>query len=97
MADVQKLSEDQVNQSLGDLPGWSLEGGKLHRKFKFKDFSEAFGFMSRSALLAEQMGHHPEWFNVYNSVEVSLMTHDVGGISEKDLKMAAKMNGFAGQ
>jgi 4a-hydroxytetrahydrobiopterin dehydratase len=96
MADVEKLSEEQVNQRLGELPGWSIEDGKLHRKFKFKDFSEAFGFMARGAMLAEQMGHHPEWFNVYNSVSVSLMTHDVGGISEKDLKMAAQMNRFAG-
>lgn len=67
----------------------------IRRSFQFRDFNEAWGFMSRSALLAEQMGHHPEWFNVYNRVEVTLSTHDCGGLSKNDIVMALAMNSYA--
>jgi 4a-hydroxytetrahydrobiopterin dehydratase len=95
MATSTPLSSDAINAALADLPGWSIEGGKLHRQFQFASFVEAFGFMSSSALVAEAMGHHPEWFNVYNRVTVDLTTHDAGGITDKDLALARKMNELA--
>ncbi|KAG7383284.1 putative pterin-4-alpha-carbinolamine dehydratase [Phytophthora boehmeriae] len=67
----------------------------IRRSFQFRDFNEAWGFMSRTALLAEQMGHHPEWFNVYNRVDVTLSTHDCGGLSKNDIDMAIAMNSYA--
>lgn len=89
---AKKLDEATVRTRLADLEGWTLRDGKLYRKFGFDDFIAAFGFMSRVALVAESMGHHPEWFNVYKDVEVSLTTHDAGGISELDFTLAAEMN-----
>lgn len=89
------LSSDALNTALGELPGWSVEQGKLHRQFQFPSFVEAFGFMSSVALVAESMGHHPEWFNVYNRVTVDLTTHDAGGITNLDVKLASKMNELA--
>jgi 4a-hydroxytetrahydrobiopterin dehydratase len=85
---VQKLTDDQVREELKGLPGWSLENGKLHKEFIFKDFMQAFGFMAKAALYAEKMDHHPEWFNVYNKIRVDLMTHDAGGITTKDVALA---------
>jgi 4a-hydroxytetrahydrobiopterin dehydratase len=85
---VQRLTDDQIQEELKGLPGWSLENGKLHREYAFKDFSEAFGFMTRAALHAEKMDHHPEWFNVYNKLRVDLMTHDAGGITANDIALA---------
>ncbi len=87
-----KLSPDEISSRLSGLPGWELRDEKLHREFKFKNFVEAFGFMTRVALLAETAGHHPDWFNVYNSVRIDLTTHDVGGVSEYDLDLATKIN-----
>ena len=89
------LSTDAINAALADLPGWSIEKGKLHRQFQFPSFVEAFGFMSSVALVAESMGHHPEWFNVYNRVTVDLTTHDAGGITDLDVKLATQMNELA--
>jgi 4a-hydroxytetrahydrobiopterin dehydratase len=89
------LSTDAINAALADLPGWSIENGKLHRQFQFKSFVEAFGFMSSVALVAESMGHHPEWFNVYNRVIVDLTTHDAGGVTDLDLTLARRMNELA--
>ncbi|MGD9649572.1 MAG: 4a-hydroxytetrahydrobiopterin dehydratase [Dongiaceae bacterium] len=88
------LPENQINDALKTLSGWQVAGGKraLQKTFEFKDFNEAWGFMSRVALKAEKMNHHPEWFNVYNKVEVKLSTHDAGGITDKDIKLAAFMN-----
>jgi 4a-hydroxytetrahydrobiopterin dehydratase len=86
------LSEGEIQAALGDLPGWSLEGGKLHRELSFDDFSAAWGFMSRVALVAEQLQHHPEWFNVYSTVRIDLSTHDVGGISPFDVEFAQRVN-----
>ena len=97
MAELKKLDAEEIQARLGEAPGWSLEEGKLHRELRFDNFVEAFGFMSRAALVAESMNHHPEWFNVYNTVKIDLSTHDVGGISELDFELAAKINGLAGR
>lgn len=91
-----KLSEAEVQAKLENLPGWSLQDGKLHRQFHFRSFVEAFGWMSSVALVAESMGHHPEWTNVYNRVRVHLTTHDAGGITELDFTLAQRMNELAG-
>ena len=92
---VQKLTDDEIAQRLAKLPGWKLEAGKLHREFKFADFVTAFGFMTRVALLAEKVDHHPEWFNVYNKVRIDLTTHDAGGISARDFELAVKIDAVA--
>ena len=91
-----KLDDAAVREALGSLEGWGLTDGKLARDFRFADFNEAFAFMTRAALLAEKLDHHPEWANVYDRVEVRLTTHDAGGISELDLRMARAMNEYAG-
>jgi 4a-hydroxytetrahydrobiopterin dehydratase len=93
---AKKLSTDAIQTGLGELEGWSLEDGKLHREFRFKNFVAAFGFMTSAAIEAEKMDHHPEWFNVYNKVRVHLTTHDAGGITELDFLLAKKMNQLAG-
>lgn len=95
---AQKLTADVRKTALGRLPGWSDVSGRdaIARKFTFKDFNEAFGFMTRAALVAEKMDHHPEWFNVYKTVEVTLSTHDAGGVTELDVKLAEAMNRIAG-
>jgi 4a-hydroxytetrahydrobiopterin dehydratase len=90
-----KLDDAAIREALAALPGWSQEGDKLFCEFKFADFSEAFGFMTRAALVAEQMDHHPEWFNVYSTVRVHLTTHDADGITELDTVLAAAMNRIA--
>jgi 4a-hydroxytetrahydrobiopterin dehydratase len=94
----QKLTADARNVALGKLAGWSEVKGRdaITRKFVFKDFNEAFGFMARAALVAEKLDHHPEWFNVYKTVEVTLSTHDAGGLTELDIKLAEAMNALAG-
>jgi len=89
------LNDEQVSEALARLTGWELADGKLHREFKFGDFVEAFGFMSRVALVAERLDHHPEWFNVYNRVVVDLRTHDCDGISNRDFELAGKINTLA--
>jgi 4a-hydroxytetrahydrobiopterin dehydratase len=86
------LSTDELNAVLGDLTGWTIQSGKLHREYRFNSFVEAFGFMSSLALVAESMGHHPEWFNVYNRVVIDLTTHDSGGITAKDVELARRAN-----
>ncbi len=88
-----KLSPADLETALADLPEWSLEAGKLHRVFQFSDFRAAFGFMTRSALAAEALDHHPEWHNVYNRVVVDLTTHDSGGITARDFQLARTMEG----
>ena len=95
MARPTVLSDDALEGALARLPGWSIVDGKLQREFRFGDFNQAFAFMTRAALLAEQMNHHPEWWNVYSRVRVYLTTHDAGGISELDIEMAGAMNGYA--
>jgi 4a-hydroxytetrahydrobiopterin dehydratase len=92
-----KLADTDIATRLKTLPGWSLQAGKLHKAFTFKDFVEAWGFMSAVALVAESMGHHPEWSNVWNRVTVDLTTHDAGGVSALDFDLAARMEGIAGK
>ena len=82
------LSEQQLAEELAQLPQWRLRDGKLFRSFRFADFVEAFGFMSRVALLAETRNHHPEWSNVYNRVDIELVSHDLDGITERDTQLA---------
>ena len=93
-----KMTGDDIKKAMQELEGWEKLADKdaLFKSFKFKNFSEAWGFMNRSALLAEKMNHHPEWFNVWNKVEVTLNTHDVDGLSELDFKMARLMDRYAG-
>jgi 4a-hydroxytetrahydrobiopterin dehydratase len=90
-----KLSSEDVSSALASLTGWSVLEGKLHRDYKFPDFAHAFGFMTAVATQAEKMDHHPDWTNVYNRVSVNLSTHDVGGITELDLKLAGIMEKVA--
>jgi 4a-hydroxytetrahydrobiopterin dehydratase len=94
----QKLAGEARNTALKKLFGWTEVKGRdaITRKFTFKDFNEAFGFMARAALAAEKMDHHPEWFNVYKTVEVTLSTHDAGGVTELDVKLAETMDKLAG-
>ena len=94
---ARKLTESEITEALGNLPGWSVENGKLHRQFQFKNFIEAFGFMTSAALVAESMNHHPEWFNVYHKVVVDLVTHSVGAISNLDFDLARMMETLAQQ
>lgn len=96
MARPTKLSEAEVKSRLESLPGWTVEQGKLLREFRFADFKQAFAFMTLAAAVADQMDHHPEWSNVYNKVRVQLNTHDAGGITELDFKLAVAMNAAAG-
>ncbi|MGK7879901.1 MAG: 4a-hydroxytetrahydrobiopterin dehydratase [Crocosphaera sp.] len=95
MSKVNLLSADELQTALNELEGWTIQEGKLHRKFQFLSFVEAFGFMSSVALVSESMGHHPEWFNVYNRVTIDLTTHDAGGITIKDVELAKKANELA--
>lgn len=93
---VSKLSASEIQNALSQLNEWSLsdDSSSITKTFKFKDFNEAWAFMNRVALLAEKMDHHPEWFNVYNRVEITLTTHDADGISERDIKMATKIESY---
>ena len=86
------LDDSALEAALTELLGWTISDDKLHREFVFEDFNEAFGFMARVALIAEQMNHHPEWFNVWSRVRVDLTTHDAGGITDKDVALARAMN-----
>ena len=90
-----KLSSAQVQSALRGLPGWILADGKLHREYRFDDFTLAFGFMAASATVIERMNHHPEWSNVYGAVVVDLTTHDAGGITKSDLDLAATLERLA--
>jgi 4a-hydroxytetrahydrobiopterin dehydratase len=94
---AEKLSDAARKAALASLEGWTEVNGRdaISRKFTFKDFNEAFGFMARAALIAEKLDHHPEWFNVYNRVEVTLATHDAGGVTERDVKLAQEMDRLA--
>ena len=94
----EKLTGAARSQALSKLAGWSEVAGRdaISRKFVFKDFNAAFGFMTRAALVAEKLDHHPEWFNVYKIVDVTLPTHDAGGVTELDVRLATTMNELAG-
>ncbi len=95
---AQKLTAEARKAALAKLSGWAEVKTRdaIGKKFVFKDFNEAFGFMTRAALVAEKMDHHPEWFNVYKTVEGTLSTHDAGGVTELDVKLAETMNKLAG-
>jgi 4a-hydroxytetrahydrobiopterin dehydratase len=96
---AERLSAEARKLALLGLPGWSEVAGReaITRTFTFKDFNEAFGFMARVALVAEKNDHHPEWRNVYKTVEVVLATHDAGGVTARDIDLAKAMNAIAGQ
>ena len=87
-----KISQEQIKNELKNMLGWTVVEGKLHKEFQFDDFNQAFGFMTRAAMHIEKMNHHPEWFNVYNKLVVDLTTHDAGGITENDIKLAKTLN-----
>jgi 4a-hydroxytetrahydrobiopterin dehydratase len=90
-----KLSDDKVKARMHELPGWTVQDGKLHREYRFGDFAGAFGFMSTCALVAQKQDHHPEWFNAFDRVVVNLTTDDVHGISAKDFALASEMEAVA--
>jgi 4a-hydroxytetrahydrobiopterin dehydratase len=94
---AERLSAEARRQALGGLSGWTEVQGReaIGKTFVFKDFNEAFGFMTRAALVAEKMDHHPEWRNVYKTVEVVLSTHDAGGVTALDIELAKAMNAIA--
>ncbi len=94
---IEKLSGDARQKALAGLDGWQEVDGRdaIAKQFQFADFNAAFGWMSRVALLAEKIDHHPEWFNVYNRVNVTLATHEADGVTSRDIKMAQAMNAYA--
>ncbi len=94
---AEPLTDEQIDEALGGLDGWSRAGDAIERTFQFADFVTAFGFMSSCALVAESMNHHPEWSNVYSRVEVTLSTHDAGGLTHLDVDLAARMSELAGR
>jgi len=96
---IEKLSPGERAAALNELSGWQLVEGRdaIQRSFKFKNFNEAWGFMNRVALMAEKADHHPEWFNVYNRVDILLTTHDCSGLSQRDVKLAKQISGISGQ
>ena len=93
---MDKLTEAQIAEHMKALPEWELGSDRIKRTFRFKDFVEAFGWMSSVALVAERMNHHPEWRNVWSTVEVELSTHDAGGLTELDMKLALAMDALCG-
>jgi 4a-hydroxytetrahydrobiopterin dehydratase len=92
------LAGEERKQALAGLTGWAEVEGRdaIHRTLRFADFAEAFGFMTRAALAAERMNHHPEWFNVWNRVEITLSTHDAGGVTHRDIDLARAIDHAAG-
>ena len=92
---TERLTSEQIEAGLKELSGWELKNDKLHLELRFKNFVQAWGFMTQAAILAEQMNHHPEWFNVYSKVIIDLTTHEAGGISQLDIELAKKMDKIA--
>jgi 4a-hydroxytetrahydrobiopterin dehydratase len=90
-----KLTDEEVKLALSRLAGWQMVAGKLHREYKFKDFVTAWGFMTSAALVIQQMNHHPEWFNVYHTVRIDLVTHDAKGITKRDVELASQLEELA--
>ncbi len=90
-----KLSDEELASALSGLSGWNVRNGKLHKELKFPDFVHAFGFMATAAMEIEKMNHHPEWSNVYNRVSIELVTHDAGGITQMDVKLAETLDRIA--
>lgn len=87
-----RLSQEDIEEELKNLPGWKIVNEKLYREFQFESFNQAFGFMTRAAMEIEKMNHHPEWFNVYNKITIELTTHDAGGITKNDVNLAKILN-----
>ena len=96
MSERRKLTDSEIQAKLAKLSGWKIKNGKLHKTFQFDSFIDAFAFMTKVAIAAEKLNHHPEWFNVYNKVTVDLTTHDLGGISTFDFELATTMEKFSG-
>lgn len=94
---IARLTDEEISAALAKLPGWSRVDARsaIHKRFQFADFSQAFGFMTRVALAAEKQDHHPEWFNVWNRVEITLSTHDAGGLSARDVRLAETIEALA--
>ena len=92
---AQRLTPAALAALPATLPAWTLREGRLHREFRFADFSAAFGFMTRVALAAEQLGHHPDWSNVWNRVNITLSTHDLGALSDLDVELARRIDALA--
>ncbi len=92
---MMRLSQEDIDEELKNLPGWSVVNEKLHKEFQFDSFNQAFGFMTRAAMEIEKMNHHPEWFNVYNKITIELTTHDAGGITKNDVNLAKILNSLA--
>lgn len=92
-----KLGDAEIQEALKTLEGWQVVDGKLHRVYRFKDFVEAMGFMASGAMIVHQLDHHPEWFNVYNTVRVDIVTHSIGGISPADVDLACRLHELAGR
>lgn len=90
-----KLDQSAINTALSKLAGWSVQAGKLHKEYKFPDFSHAIGFIATAAIRIEKLDHHPEWSNVYNRVNIDLTTHDAGGITTKDVALAEMLESLA--
>ena len=89
---MMRLSQEEIDEELKNLPGWSVVNEKLHKEIEFESFNQAFGFMTRASMEIEKMNHHPEWFNVYNRLVIDLMTHDAGGITKNDINLARILN-----
>lgn len=87
-----RLPQEDIDEQLKNLVGWSIVNEKLHKEFLFDSFNQAFGFMTRAAMEIEKMNHHPEWFNVYNKITIELTTHDAGGITGNDINLARILN-----
>ena len=96
MSRPKPLDSAEIADRVRGLPGWAVTNGKLHREFTFKDFVDAFRFMTGAAFEAERLQHHPEWCNVWNRVEITLTTHDARGLSARDVALAETIDGFAG-
>lgn len=90
-----RLSPEEIQRELASLPGWDHAGGRLEREYRFRDFVEAFAFMTAAALRVQEMDHHPEWSNVYGTVRVALVTHDAGGVTARDVELARKLEALA--
>jgi len=96
---IEKLTSDELKALLAELPGWKTDASatSIHRSFEFADFNEAFGFMTRIAIKAQEMDHHPEWSNVYNKVEIMLSTHEAKGLTSRDATLARFIGSIAGK
>ena len=92
MKNMIRLSQEEIDEELEKLQGWSIIDEKLHKEFSFDSFNQAFGFMTRAAMEIEKMNHHPEWFNVYSRITIELTTHDAGGITQNDINLAKILN-----